>query len=185
MRQGCPLRPTLFGIFFDGLHGHLDCCLAHAGLQLGSGRWVSALVYADDVVLLSWTVAGLQGLLDSMHAFWLGLGLTISPSKTEGVVFNGSSSDTWHVEQHVLPQSASLKYLGIVFHESGGMTEALARLLQNGKGAAARLAAKHKALMCDISFPMMRRLFDAIERPQFRMGASSGLRPALWHWPCS
>ena len=114
-------------------------------MQLGSGRWVSALVYADDVVLLSWTAAGPQDLLDSMHAFCLSLGLTISPSKTEVVVFNGSSSDTWHVGQHVLPRSASFKYLGIVFHESGGMTEALARLLQNGKGAAARLSAKHKA----------------------------------------
>ena len=71
VRQGCPLSPTLFGIFFDGLHGHLDRRLAHAGLN-GSGRWVSALVYADDVVLLSWTAAGLQGLLDSMHAFCLG-----------------------------------------------------------------------------------------------------------------
>ena len=95
-------------------------------------------MYADDVVLLSCTAAGLQDLLDSMHAFCLSLGLTISPSKTEVVVFNGSSSDTWHVGQHVLPRSASFKYRGIVFHESGGITEALARLLQNGKGAAAR-----------------------------------------------
>ena len=159
VRQGCPLSPTLFGIFFDGLHGHLDCSLPHARLQLGSGRWVSALVYADDVILPSWTAAGLQDLLDSMYAFCLSLGLTISPSKTEVAVFNGSSSDTWLVGQHVLPRSLCFKYLGIVFHESGSMTEALARLLQNGKGAAARLSAKHQALMCDKSFPMMRRLF--------------------------
>ena len=59
--------------------------------------------------------------------------LSLSLSKTEVVVFNGSSS-TWHVGQHVLPRSAPFQYLGIVFHESGGMTEALARLLQNGKG---------------------------------------------------
>ena len=72
VRQGCPLSPASFGIFFDGLHGHLDRCLPHAGLQLGSGRWVSALVYADDFGLLSWKAAGLQGLLDSMHAFCLG-----------------------------------------------------------------------------------------------------------------
>ena len=125
------------------------------------------------------TASGLQGLLDSMHAFCLGLGLTISPSKTEVVVFNGSSCDTWHVGQHVLPRSASFKYLGIVFHESGSMTEALARLLQNGKGAAARLAAKHKALMCDKSFPMMRRLFDAVVRPTVSYGCK------VWAPACS
>ena len=160
VRQGCPLSPTLFGIFLDGLHGHLDCSLLHAGLQLGSGRWVSALVYADDVVLLSWTAAGLQDLLDSMHAFCLSLGLIISPSKTEVVVFNGSSSDMWHVGQHVLP-------------------EALARLLQNGKGAAARLSAKHKTLMCEVSFPMMRRLFNAAVRPTVLYGCD------VWAPACS
>ena len=58
VRQGCPLSPTLFGIFFDGLHSHLDSTAPHAGVQLGSGRWVPSLVYADDVVLLSWTSAG-------------------------------------------------------------------------------------------------------------------------------
>ena len=53
VRQGCPLSPTLFGIFFDGLHSHPDSVAPHAGVQLGSGRWVPSLVYADDVVLLS------------------------------------------------------------------------------------------------------------------------------------
>ena len=104
---GLPSQPYMFGIFCDGLHGHLEYCLPHAGLQLGSDRWVSALVYADNVLLLSWMAAGLQSLLDSMHAFCLGLGLIISPSKIEVVICNGSSSDTWRVWQHVLPQSAS------------------------------------------------------------------------------
>ena len=26
---------------FDGLHGHWECCAPHAGMQLGSGRWIS------------------------------------------------------------------------------------------------------------------------------------------------
>ena len=84
------------------------------------------------------------------------------------------------------PSAASFKYLGIVFRESGSMTEVLARLLQNCKGAAARLAAKHKALMCDKSFPMMRRLFDAVVRPTILYGCegwalacSPGLLPQL------
>ena len=38
VRQRCPLSPTHFGIFFDGLHGHLDSVAPHAGVQLGSGR---------------------------------------------------------------------------------------------------------------------------------------------------
>ena len=81
VRQGCPLSPTLFGIFFDGLHDHLHSCAPMAGMQLGSGRWLSSLVYADDVVLLSWSPSGLQLLLDSMGGFCLGLGLVIVPPR--------------------------------------------------------------------------------------------------------
>ena len=58
VRQGCPLSPTLFGIFFDGLHDHLHTQGPHDGVQLDSGRWVSSLIYADDVVLLSWSSVG-------------------------------------------------------------------------------------------------------------------------------
>ena len=152
VRQGCPLSPTLFGIFFDGLHDHLQSCAAMSGMQLGSGRWLSLLVYADDVVLLSWTPAVLQLLLDSMNDFCLGLGLVISPTKMEVVVFNGPGTPSlWHVGSQTLPQSPSFKYLGLVFHESGSLSPALERLARNAVGACAQLQTKLKRLMCDKS----------------------------------
>ena len=48
--------------------------------------------------------------------------LTISPTKTEGVVFHGEASQAWHVGSQLLPVSVSFNYLGIIFHESGSMT---------------------------------------------------------------
>ena len=180
VRQGCPLSPTLFGVFFDGLHDHLQSCAPAAGVQLGSGRWVSSLVYADDVVLLSWSPSGLQLLLDSMNGFCLGLGLVISPTKTEVVVFNGPGTPgSWHVGSQILPQSSSFKYLGLVFHESGGLSPALKRLAQNAVGARAQLQAKFRRLMCDKSVPMMRRLFDALVMPTVSYGAE------IWGTLCS
>ena len=102
VRQGCPLSPTLFGLFFDGLHDHLHSCASASGIQLRSGKWVSSLVYADDVVLLSWSASGLQVLLDSMDHFCVGLGLVISTTKTEVVVFNGPGTEsTWRVGAQV------------------------------------------------------------------------------------
>ena len=84
--------------------------------MLGSGRWLLSLVYADDVVLLSWSPAGLQLLLDSMNDFCVGLGLVISPTKTEVVVFNGPGTPSlWHVGSQALPQSPRFMYLGLVF----------------------------------------------------------------------
>ncbi len=158
-------------------------------MQLRSGRWVSSLVYADDVVLLSWTSHGLQHLIDGMHQFCLGMGLTISPTKTEVVVFHPQPLDsqlTWHVGGKLLPVSPSFKYLGLIFDQSGDMGPAFKRLLQNGNGAKATLIAKFKRLHCNQSFPMMRRLFDAVVKPTVSYGCevwgtlcSGSLQPGL------
>ena len=51
VQQGCPLSTTLYGIFFDGLHGHLGCSLPHAGLQLGSASLVSTSAIMSGIVL--------------------------------------------------------------------------------------------------------------------------------------
>ena len=69
VRQGFPLSPTLFGIFFDGLHEHMRAVAAEAGLLLGSGCQVPFLCNADDVVLHSDDSQSLQHLIDSMPGF--------------------------------------------------------------------------------------------------------------------
>ena len=102
--------------------------------RLESGCWVLSLTYADDAVLLSWSAHGLQSLIDSMHGFCGSMGLTDGPTKTEAVVFHGAATGSWHVGHHVLPVSSSFQYLGLIFHESGSLTAALARLLQSGNG---------------------------------------------------
>ena len=80
--------------------------------------------------------------------FCLGLGLVISPPKTEVVVFNGPGTPSLrHVGSQTLPQSSGFKYLGLVFHESGSLSPALKRLAQNAVGARARLQTKFKRLM--------------------------------------
>ena len=68
------------------------------------------------------------------------MGLNISPTKTEVVVFHPQPLDsqlTWHVGGKLLPVSPSFKYLGLIFHQSGDMVRAFQRLLQNGNGAKA------------------------------------------------
>ena len=107
-----------------------------------------------------------------MNHFCVGLGLVISTTKTEVVVFNGpGTASTWRVGAQVLPQSASFKYLGLIFHESGTMSYALQRLAHNAVGACAQLRAKFRGLFCQKSFPMMRRLFDALVLPTISYGS--------------
>ena len=140
--------------------------------QAFSSDLARSLVYADDVVLLSCSASGLQLLLDSMNHFCVGLGLVISNNKTEVVVFNGpGTASTWRVGAQVLPQSVSFKYLGLIFHESGTMSYALQRLAHSAVGACAQLRAKFRGLLCQKSFPMMRRLFDALVLPTVSYGS--------------
>ena len=80
-----------------------------------------------------------------MNRFCEGLGLVINATKTEVVVFNGpETASTWRVGTQVLPQSATFKYLGLIFHESGTMSYALQRLAHNAVGASARCPAAGK-----------------------------------------
>ena len=171
VRQGCPLSPTLFGIFFDGLHDHFRTVCPSGGLQLGSGRRVPFLCYADDVVLLSESGPGLQQLIDGMHAFCCSAGLTISIAKSEVVVFHGTSTGrVWSVCGRPLPQSQSFKYLGLVFHESGQADSMFHQLHRAGQGAQARLRASFAGLGCASSFPMKRRLFNTLVTPAASYG---------------
>ena len=104
--------------------------------------------------------------------FGVGLSLVISTTKTEVVVFNGpGTASTWRVGAQVLPQSAGFKYLGLIFHESGTMSYALQRLAHNAVGACDQLRAKFRWLLCQQSFPMMRRLFDALVLPTVSYGS--------------
>jgi hypothetical protein len=59
VKQGCPLSPTLFGIYIDEmksyLHEHIqegDGCLLHQVL-------ISLLLFVDDLVLMESTPEGL------------------------------------------------------------------------------------------------------------------------------
>ena len=112
VRQGCPLSPTLFGIFFDSLDAQLQAESAAAGVECRGVR-VPGLFYADDVALLPPSARGLQQLLDTMQSFCVTNGLTISVLKTEVVVFGGGHQQCqWHVGGHRLKRSK-------IFHLSG------------------------------------------------------------------
>ena len=81
--------------------------------------------YADDVVLLSRSTSGLQLVLNSLIHFCLGLGLVISSTRSEAVVFNGpGTASTQQLGGQILLQSASVD-LVLVFHESGSLSYAL------------------------------------------------------------
>ena len=89
---------------YAGMQGALHPCAPVASIQLESGSWVLSLVYADNVVLLSWSASGLQLLLNIMADFCLGLDLVKRPPRTKMLVgmaqsqpaFGGSAVRSFH-----------------------------------------------------------------------------------------
>ena len=50
LRQGCPLRATLFGLFIDSLHHYLETVAPAAGIQ-SQHMTLRKVLYADDIFL--------------------------------------------------------------------------------------------------------------------------------------
>ena len=92
VKQGCPLNPTLFGLYVDGLEKLL---LETAGIDAPMllGTLVPLLLYADDLILMSTTAAGLQKQLDVLALFCEIRQLTVNLTKTKVVIFEPRRTD--------------------------------------------------------------------------------------------
>ena len=82
LRQGCPLSATLFGIFIDGLHNHLQTTAPTAGVQIRHLR-LTDLVYADDICLVAGSPEHLQALIDALAVYCATLHMDINVAKTK------------------------------------------------------------------------------------------------------
>ena len=146
VRQGCPLSPTLFGLFFDDLHSQLQSDCPSAGIEC-RGKRITSLFYAEDVALLLASAQGLQQLLDSMQSFCTANGLTISVPKIEVVVFGGGHhARAWKVAGQHLIRRQSFTYLGMLFHED--------RKIKHAVQARFSKACKHMCLCGVHLFPI-------------------------------
>jgi hypothetical protein len=118
VKQGCPMSPTLFGIYIDELeaflHDHIqnnDGCLLH---------WVpiSILLFAYDVVLLASSPEKLQRQLDALALFCDLRQLTVDLGKTRVMIFNGSKKS---IDLHFFFRGEEIEitipytYLGVRF----------------------------------------------------------------------
>ncbi|MCO5567345.1 hypothetical protein L7F22_021035 [Adiantum nelumboides] len=107
VKQGCPLSPTLFGMYVDEVSPTLF------GIPL--------LLYADDIVLIFDSQEGMQRDLDALHSFAEDSGLSINLSKTKVMVFNTTpqwirrSAPIFTYGQENVEYTDAYTYLGVVF----------------------------------------------------------------------
>ena len=132
VKQGDPLSPLLFSIFFDRVEQWFEQRMeGRDGVRL-AGRLLRLLLYADDLVLLAKDRIQLQSMLGLLAEFCEEFDLEVNVEKTCVVAFGAWNSrgrrrpsvfamkgrDGSRQQVSVVPQ---FRYLGVVFHESRGV----------------------------------------------------------------
>ena len=87
VRQGCNLSPLLFSLFISDLES--DILGNHDGAQLND-MFLSILMFADDVLLLSSSANGLRNHLSSLQTLCHKWNLRINTEKTKICIFGNN-----------------------------------------------------------------------------------------------
>ena len=95
LRQGCPLSATLFGLFLDGLHHHLQVSVPDAGIKI-QYTWLTDMEYADDVFLLAHCPSYLQALITALADYCQELHMQVSIAKTKVMIIGDDTQTILH-----------------------------------------------------------------------------------------
>jgi hypothetical protein len=155
VRQGCPLSPVLFGIYIEKFAEQLDNMGAMYGPSIGD-QLVHVLLYADDMVLLSKSRAGMRRLLQELELFRAQSKMSVNLAKTCIVVFEKTTQARksyaakewqgtkggWTFLGNDVPVVPSYQYLGLSLFHDKPIEACLAGLAAKGAKAASFLRSK-------------------------------------------
>ena len=117
VKQGCPLSPTLFGLYIDKLEEWKNKANGE-GIELAE-YVIRLLLYADDLILIAKTTKGLREHLKNLETFCMEVGMEVNISKTNIMVFSlrkRKQHCTFIFNDKALEIVEEYKYLGIDFH---------------------------------------------------------------------
>ena len=116
LRQGCLLSPVLFSLLIAEV-AYQVAQGGRTGYQMIPGaQEIFALLFADDIVLLSLTPAGLQTQLNNLKLAAENLGLIVNLNKSAILVYRKGGYlgrlERWHYGNQPIQVTNSYKYLG-------------------------------------------------------------------------
>jgi len=180
LKQGCLCSPSLFLIFINELSIALNRDGIH-GIQLLPGiEVIFHLLFADDALLISDTITGLQNQLNVMNKQSKRLDLDVNLDKTKVVVFRKggflSRFEKWTYNGIPLQVVNSYKYLGLDFTTRLSFNNLTGAFVSKAKKAIHEIMSSLKSIDC-YNLDVFTKLFDSKVKPILLYGSEL--------WGCS
>lgn len=116
--QGSILSPHLYNDYTESLLEEIEHS-THVGTSL-YGCYAGIIAYADDIILMSPTVGGLQTLLDKCMEYFGSTAINLNVDKTEFITSGPSKPDPVNtylsLDGHFITPQNSLKHLGFIWN---------------------------------------------------------------------
>ena len=164
VKQGCLLSPLMFSFFINELAIEVSKTGKHGIQLIPDTIEIFLLLFADDVILLSNTIIGLQNQLDSLKREADRLYLTVNLEKTNIMVFRMgghlAAREKWLYGNAVVKVTNAYKYLGMIFTTKLSVNAALSDVCKKGKKGVMEIQ-KSMRRLSTIDPCLFWKLFDA------------------------
>lgn len=137
VRQGCLLSPLLFLIALDGVMRSV--CARRRGIEWGISNVLEDLDYADDLCLLSHTLADMQSKLNDLRLEAAKVGLNINTRKTQEMRSGVRNSTPLLIGTEVVERVHKFAYLGSIVSETGGTEDDITSRIAKARATFAQL----------------------------------------------
>ena len=172
LRQGCILSPLLFILFINDIQDHFSKVNGHE--MFINNISITHLLFADDLVIFSQSVIGLQRFLNTIEQYCKVFKLNINLSKTFIVVYRRggkpAKSERWFLDQKPIKTVPHFKYLGVIFSTTGVWSKAQ-RDLANRARKAMFLIKKFVAITKIRNPTILFKIFDSCVMPILNYGS--------------
>ena len=175
VRQGCILSPLLFNLYLDEFPHLLESSRDTDSITLPNGLPVNCLFYADDLILISRSAAGLQKQLNILQDYsekWL---LKINLKKTKTLIFQKqnrkSTRDKFSFFLNGTPidKASQYSYLGITFNTNGSFANSKKVLVEKARRSI--FASKRYLDFNKLPIKTCNKLFDTLFLPILLYGS--------------
>jgi len=174
LKQGCKISPLLFSLLMTSLTSEIRCKGRHGVQLLVNDTELFVLVFADDIVLVSHSVPGLQNQINNLKVAAERLGLKTNTQKTKIMVHrlggHIANHEKWILGNQLLEVVTKYTYLGLYFSTKLSSNVMLSDLATRAKIALSRVQRSLRKLVYvtpDVFF----KVFDAQIQPILLYGS--------------